>query len=102
VADAGEAVRVMADQWTEAAELAQERLAKVERIALDLARALMACQSYLPLFIVQGRKLDRAIAVDDRAKAALDAFCAYADTTPAELWRTKPCPPPPPSSGRGC
>lgn len=57
-----------------------------EDVARNLAVALMRCQNFLPLFIEEGWKLNRAIETNDEAHVALAAYCAATGTTPARLW----------------
>lgn len=51
----------------------------------ELAMALHQCSVYLPLFISDGPRLERAIVVHDRVQAALKAYCAERGITRQEL-----------------
>ena len=53
----------------------------------ELAMALHQCSDYLPLFIEDGPRLERAQVVHERVQAALKAYCDGAGITRQELHR---------------
>ena len=64
---------------------AAERFNQVVTVAEDLAIALHHCSVYLPLFIEDGRRLDRALAVNEQVQTAMAAYCDLTGTRRQDL-----------------